>query len=147
MKKTYNPFKINIKELVIYVNDYCNRRCRHCYYILDGKGHTDVNPSWIQWVVDNFDIEKAIVVGGEPILSPRLPEVLSILKKGMKIKEGENNPSITLSTNCKWIEWGNKNGKEILPLGPRDMKYTDVVDLLEDGGVKSVKNIIDMVVK
>jgi len=53
----------------------------NCYYIKDGRGHTDVNPSWIQWVVDNFNIEKSIIVGGEPILSPKLPEVLDILKK------------------------------------------------------------------
>jgi radical SAM protein with 4Fe4S-binding SPASM domain len=140
MKKTYDPYKINIKEVVIYVNDYCNKKCFHCYI---HQGNTDVNPSWIQWVVDNFDIEKSIVVGGEPILSPNLPEVLNILKKGMKIKNGETTPSITLSTNCKWIEWGKENGKKTLPPGPNDMKYMDVVDMLKEGGVKSIQISIE----
>jgi len=142
-RKTYDPFKIDIRELVIYMNDYCNKRCKHCYIIKDGKGHTDVNPGWIQWVVDNFNIEKSIIVGGEPILSKQLPSVLDILKKGMKIKKGETQPAITLSTNCKWIEWGNTNDGKTLPRGPMNMEYMDVVDMLKDGSVKSLQISIE----
>jgi len=140
MKKTYDPFKIDVKELFIYICDYCNKNCGHCYV---KRGNKDVNPKWIQWCVDNFNIKKAVIIGGEPTISPKLSEVLDVLKEGMKKEDGEDSLSITMSTNCKWIEWGNKNGKETSPLGPRDMKYTDVVDLLKDGGVKSLQISIE----
>lgn len=130
-KKHFDPYKIDIRELSIYVCDYCNKSCRHCYI---KQSNNAVKPEWIEWVVNNFKINQAILVGGEPIISPVLPKILEILKNA--------DVKITLSTNCKWIEWGAKKKKKTLPLGPRDMKYMDVIDLLK-GKVSTIQISIE----
>ena len=77
-EEEYDAFKIDIKDLTIYVNNYCNKRCRGCYVVPEKK---DIDSRWIQWCVENFKIGKVIVIGGEPSVSPVLPKVLQILKE------------------------------------------------------------------
>ena len=132
-EKHFRPYHVDIRELSIYVNDYCSKRCKHCYFIRDGKGHSDVDPRWVEWCCDNFKIQRSIIVGGEPILSPKLLEIFEILKS--------KNVAITISTNCDWVNWGRKEekvkkGKKkketiIHPMGPRDMKWNDAVSLFK----------------
>jgi len=122
-KKQFRPYHIDIRELSIYVNDYCSKKCKHCYYIKDGKGHSDVNPEWIKWLTEGFKIQRAVLVGGEPLLSPILPKIIKILKS--------KNVAITISTNCDWVNWGMKKGKKTLPNGPRDMIWKDALLLFK----------------
>jgi len=65
----FDPYEINLQDLIIYICDYCNLECEHCYL---SKGKTTVNPRWIQWLVDNFNIKKSIIVGGEPTICKKL---------------------------------------------------------------------------
>ena len=130
-KKSFDPYKIDIRELSIYVTNRCDRSCQHCYMV---KGETDLYPQCIEWMIDNFEIQKVILIGGEPILYSHLEKVLDILKT--------NKINVTISTNCKWINWGQtilkktkkkkKGIKKILPTGPNDMTYEDVITMLKD---------------
>lgn len=136
-EKHFRPQHIDIRELSIYVNDYCNKKCKHCYYIKDGKGHSNIDPEWIRWVTDNFKIQRAVLVGGEPLLSPKLVEIIKILKS--------KNVAITLSTNCSWVNWGaeiKKKKKTIkLDRGPDGKTQKDVIKILKD--VNSVQISIE----
>jgi len=89
----FDPGLIDLKDLIIYICDYCNMDCKHCYL---KKGSDTVKPEWIQWLINNFDFEKSIIVGGEPTICPALPDIVKILK--------EKNINVVISTNCKWIE-------------------------------------------
>lgn len=119
-----DAFKIDIKDLTLYVNNYCNKRCRGCYVVPE---KIDMEPEWVRWCVENFKIGKSIIVGGEPVLSPILLDVLHILK--------EKNVKVTLSTNSRWAQWvegkKNKKKKEI------DMEYRNI-----DGKIMDVNDVL-----
>lgn len=112
---------INIKDLVIYINNYCNKHCIGCYVLPEKQ---DINPEWIQWCLDNFEIKKTIIVGGEPTLSPVLPDVLKMLK--------DNGVLVTLSTNSKWVRWKHDNiidkKHRLKPDGETLKTYKDLLD-------------------
>jgi len=98
MQPRFDPYEINIKELTIYVNNYCNRACKHCYL---PPNQEDIKMEWLQWCLNWFPIEKAIIVGGEPTLSSMFPVVCKKLK--------EYNVKISMSTNAKWVRWTGEN--------------------------------------
>jgi radical SAM protein with 4Fe4S-binding SPASM domain len=123
-EKHFDPYKIDIRELSIYITDQCNKTCKHCYMV---NGNTHLDPQCVQWMVDNFEIKKAILIGGEPVLSANLPEILEILKN--------SKVNVSMSTNCKWINWGKtigKKTKKTLPTGHNDMTYNNVITMLKD---------------
>lgn len=90
------PYAIEITDLSLYINNSCNRACKHCYVNFE-KTNIDMNPAWIQWCVDHFKLQKVIIVGGEPILSPSLPKIIDMLS--------EKKIRIAISTNSKWVRW------------------------------------------
>jgi radical SAM protein with 4Fe4S-binding SPASM domain len=94
MPERHDPYEINIKDLVIYINNYCNQVCTHCYL---PPNEQDIKLEWIQWCLQHFPIEKAIIVGGEPTLSSKFQEICTELKK-FDVK-------ISMSTNAKWVKW------------------------------------------
>jgi len=91
-------YTVDIHDLSIFLNNYCNRACKHCYVQFE-KNPIDLKPEWIQWCIDYFKLQKVIIVGGEPILSPSLPKIIEMLSDS-KIR-------IALSTNSKWIRWSS----------------------------------------
>lgn len=90
------PYAIDIHDLSIILNNYCNRACKHCYVQFE-KTMIDLNPDWIKWCTNNFKLQKVIIVGGEPLLSPALPKIIDMLS--------EKKIRIAISTNSKWVRW------------------------------------------
>jgi len=141
IKMEYDPYEIDITDLVLYLNDYCNMNCRHCYY---RQGNHTIDTRWIQEAVDNLpNIKKAVIVGGEPTICPVLEEAVDILKS--------KNIAVTMSTNCKWMTWGkqekNTGGtnneqeywqtkkreeEDHMKQGERKRSYTDVLDMIKN---------------
>jgi radical SAM protein with 4Fe4S-binding SPASM domain len=95
------PYAIDIHDLSLILNNYCNRACKHCYVKFE-KNQMDIKPEWVQWCIDHFKLQKVIIVGGEPLLSPSLPKIIDMLSA--------NKVRITISTNSKWIDehWRKK---------------------------------------
>lgn len=151
-EKQFRPYHVNIRELSIYVNDYCSKKCRHCYFIKDGGGHSDIDPEWIKWCIDNFHpddkkkyttIERVVIIGGEPTICKNLLEIIKTIKskKHLYIDKKDNIekevfPHITISTNCDWVNWGAeiKKGKATkkLDLGPDGKTGKDVLNILKE---------------
>jgi len=124
MTEKYDPYEINITDLSLYICDYCNLSCDHCYL---SKGKTTINMDWIKWTIDKYPIEKAVLVGGEPTICPKLPEIIKILK--------EKKINITMSTNCKWMDWTKKKP------GFNKMTKEDLVETMK--GIDSIQISIE----
>lgn len=125
-EKHFRPYHVDIRELSIYICDYCNKNCKHCYV---KSGNNTIKAEWIRWCISNFpNISRCIIVGGEPTICGIFPDVIKILK--------DNNVAITISTNCDWVNWGVevKKGKKMVTLdkGPDGKTWKDVIKILKD---------------
>lgn len=80
------------------ITDHCNLRCPTCYYLLEDKEkffHSAININKFHRILDKYDKKKKAEViflsGGEPLLHPKLSELIDICK--------EYNLSPRISTN------------------------------------------------
>jgi radical SAM protein with 4Fe4S-binding SPASM domain len=70
------------KELVLYVTDACNHKCPFCYRTRAVQQHSDhMSPELVKASLEAFPSVTGVCVAGfgEPLLHPRLSEILQIL--------------------------------------------------------------------
>ena len=82
-------------EASIYITEKCNLRCRHCYV---PKTPKSLEVRHIEYIMDEFPIDRTVLLGGEPLLYKDLSRILEIL------------PNVTISTNAQLLD---KKLKEI----------------------------------
>ena len=76
-----------LTDLLVYVTDYCNLKCRHCYYVprqggANGERSGEISYQQICQVVDEllpFGLQRCKLSGGEPFLRNDLLDVCRFL--------------------------------------------------------------------
>ena len=77
-----------IREITIHVTQFCQLRCKHCYASVQNEERAQkLEVSDLEWINENFNPEKALLLGGEPLAYLYLEDALKIFKH------------VTLSTN------------------------------------------------
>ncbi len=89
------------KPIVVWnITRTCNLRCVHCY----ADSHAERYPGELTWeqccaVIDNlaeYKVNALLLSGGEPLLHPRLPQILQrATEKGLKVTISTNGTRIT----------------------------------------------------
>lgn len=92
-----------IKDMIIYVTSDCNLSCKHCYVNTE-KPVKQLLKSDLRWTHDTFDIQKVMLIGGEPTLYPDLDYAVKLFKK------------VTISTNGITLCNGNKHANDLIEL-------------------------------
>lgn len=108
---------LELKELVIYLSNECNLRCKHCF--VNQRETQSLTLDDLEWVRKTFKPKKTILLGGEPLLYEHLETVFKMF------------PNIQISTNGLLIE---KNLRLL-------RKYNVVSQLSIEGGEKETDSI------
>jgi len=74
-------------EATIYATSECNFNCNHCYFKQEKITKQSLQKEDIDYIVKNFNLDKAVLLGGEPLMWDNLEYALQKL------------PKVTISTN------------------------------------------------
>ena len=105
----YLRFPITIHRINIEITSVCNMHCKHCPIGLGVRPgehmKIDVFRRSINEIISCIDSnlhfsELHLYSGGEPLLHPRLPEIMSILAKA---KKNKRFPRTVIYTNCTML--------------------------------------------
>ena len=119
-----------IREIDFHITDYCNGNCPMCYATEEGMKRTHGDLDTLKLVVHNAivngEVERFVMVGGDPCDHPHLVELLKYIKEEGN-KYNVKTKTIVLSNTHDYKE----NGK------PVDMeevaKYVDEMDVTVHG--------------
>ena len=120
----------SVKEINFHITDYCNGHCPCCYYTQEGVPRKHGDLETLKLVVHNAivagEVERFIMVGGDPCEHPHLVELLKYIKEEGK-KYNVKTKTIVLSNTHDYKE----NGK---PVDIKDiMDYVDEMDVTIHG--------------
>ena len=112
-----------VKEIDFHITDYCNGHCPMCYATEEGMTRSHGDLETLKLIVHNAimngEVERFVMVGGDPCEHPQLIELLKYIKEEGKTY-GVKTTTIVLSNTHDYKE----NGK------PVDIK--DVVDYIDE---------------
>ena len=115
--------KYNVKEINFHITDYCNGNCPYCYYTKEGVERKHGDLEVLKQVVHNSivagEVERFIMVGGDPCEYPYLVELLKYIKEEGK-KYNVKTTTIVLSNTHDYKE----NGKPV--------EIKDIMDLVDE---------------
>lgn len=74
-------------EATIYATSDCNFNCNHCYFKQGNMVQGELQKQDIDYIADNYNLDKTVLLGGEPLLWGQLEHALQKL------------PKVTISTN------------------------------------------------
>jgi SynChlorMet cassette radical SAM/SPASM protein ScmF len=81
------PPRYPLRQIYFYLTEGCNLRCRHCWVLADFETSRQtagfLYPELLRHVVVQarpLGLETVKLTGGEPLLHPRLPQILEIIK-------------------------------------------------------------------
>lgn len=104
MKNTHTEERKFEKELVIYLTENCNIKCRHCFIEAEDGRSFLPQVKIRQYLNEYAKIKpngKILLTGGEPFLHPDFGEIISYgFKKGLKISINTNGTLLTET----WLE-------------------------------------------
>lgn len=70
-----------VREISIHVTQLCNLRCKHCYaHVEKAELAQQLDISQLKWIDREFNPEKTVLLGGEPLMYPHLEEAFRIFK-------------------------------------------------------------------
>lgn len=143
--------EIKLKEINFHITDVCNGHCPMCYATEEGmcrtNGDIDTLKKIVHNAIANGEVERFIMVGGDPCAHPQLMELLRYIKE-----EGKAN-----NVNAKTIVLSNthdyRDNGQIVPM-EEVVKYVDEMSVTVHGataeehdafnGVKgSYKHVMD----
>ena len=148
-KKLFNR-KIDLKYFVFEITPKCNHRCIFCYNVWRHhtypQGEIDLN-AWERIIFrlkKETKIQIASISGGEPLMEPRLFDLLDVLKKyGLKINLITNGSLIDVETAERLATYNISNFEIPLLAPDRDVhlshKGVDDLDMVMEGIVNLKK--------
>jgi MoaA/NifB/PqqE/SkfB family radical SAM enzyme len=84
----HEPAAYPLNQLYFYLTDTCNLRCRHCWieprYVSESATSTNIDPSVFETILDQakpLGLTMVKLTGGEPLLHPRMTQLLDILRR------------------------------------------------------------------
>lgn len=96
----YKSYQIEINSITLFLNDYCNLKCKYCYETK--KGHSRLSFETAKRIIDNFVKEKSSLTinffGGEPLLSFELIKKIINYTKIINL-ENKINFQYSMTTN------------------------------------------------
>lgn len=119
-----------LKEINFHITDVCNGHCPMCYATEEGMCRTNGDIEILKKVVHNAiangEVERFVMVGGDPCAHPQLMELLRYIKE-----EGKSN-----NVNTKTIVLSNthdyRDNGEIVPI-EEAAKYVDEMSVTVHG--------------
>lgn len=83
----HQPPQYPLRQIYFYLTDGCNLRCRHCWVLSDLESSKQaaafLYPELLRHIVAqarSLGLETAKLTGGEPLLHPRITEIIEIIK-------------------------------------------------------------------
>lgn len=81
-----------VREISVHITQHCNLRCKGCYANVSKEEFAkQLSVADLEWIDKNFNPEKTVLLGGEPLLYPYLEDALKIFKH------------VTISTNGFYV--------------------------------------------
>lgn len=118
-----------VREVTIHVTQFCNLRCKGCYAHVENEEKAQkLEVSDLEWINENFNPEKTLLLGGEPLAYPYLEDALKIFKH------------VTLSTNSIYV----KDRIDLLKRYKVNLQlcmHPDTYIQLGNGIIEKVKNL------
>lgn len=106
----------------------CNFDCPYCYVPNDQNGRTELTPAEIRDGIHQakeLGARKIIVLGGEPMIYPKIMEKLEFIRsEGMSVELFTNGTGITPDSAKRLAEL---NVKVVLKMNTRDPKLQDIL--------------------